>query len=69
MKNLGMILKILAIIVAIAGIIYVVVVYGDKIAEGVKKAVKWAKRKFFKKGEPDYADFATMDVALDDFDD
>ncbi len=69
MKNLGMILKILAAIVAIAGIIYVVVVYGDKIAEGVKKAVKYVKKRFFKKNDADYADFATMDVALDDFDD
>ena len=69
MKNLSMILKILAAIVAIAGIIYVVVVYGDKIAEGVKKAAKYVKRRFFKKGESDFEDFAGMDVALDDFDD
>lgn len=69
MKNLGMILKILAAIVAIAGIIYVVVVYGDKIAEGVKSAVKWVKKKFFKKSEPDFEDFAGLEVALDDFDD
>ncbi len=69
MKNLSVILKILAAIVAIAGIIYVVVIYGDRIAEGVRSAVKWTKRKFFSKSESDFEDFAGMDVALDDFDD
>ena len=58
MKNLGMILKILAVIVAVAGAIYVIVVYGDKIADGVKKAVKFVKKKFFDKDRADFADLA-----------
>ena len=69
MKNLSMILKILAAIVAIAGIIYVVVIYGERIAEGVRRAVNFVRRKFFSKGEEDFEDFAGMEVALDDFDD
>jgi hypothetical protein len=69
MKNLGMILKILAVIVAIAGAIYVIVVYGDKIADGVKKAVKFVKKKFFDKDRADFADLAEVDVFGEDFED
>lgn len=69
MKNLGMILKILAVIVAIAGAIYVVVTYGDKIAEGVRNAVKYLKKKFSRRKETCFEDLAGMDAALDDFED
>lgn len=69
MKNLSTVLKILAAIVAIAGVIYVVVVYGDKIAEGVKTAVNWVRKKFFTKAESDFEDLAGLDAALDDFED
>ena len=69
MKGLSVILKILAAIVAIAGMIYVVVIYGDRIAECVKRVVKFVRRKFFTKGESDFEDLAGMEVSLDDFDD
>lgn len=69
MKNLSVILKILAVIVAIAGVIYVVVTYGDKIAEGVRSAVKFMKKKFSRRKETCFEDLAGMDAALDDFED
>lgn len=69
MKNLGVVLKILAALVAIAGMVYVIVTYGDKIAEGVKSAVAYVKRKFFRRDEDCFEDLAGLDATMADFED
>ena len=69
MKNLSIVLKILAVLVAIVGAIYVIVTYGDKIAAGVKTAVEFMRKKFFTKKESDFEDFVDAGLAIDDFED
>ena len=44
MKTVGIILKILAALAVIAGIVYVVLVYGDKIAAWIKKVLGFCQR-------------------------
>lgn len=69
MKGLSTVLKILAAVIAIAGLVYVVVTYGDKIAEAVKSAVAYVKRKFFRRDEDCFEDLAGLDATMADFED
>ena len=64
MENFNLVLKILAVVAVVAGIIFVVVAYGDKIAEGVRSAVKFMKKKFSRRKETCFEDLAGMDAAL-----
>lgn len=59
MENFNLVLKILAVVAVVAGIIFVVVAYGDKIADFFTKLFRKSKKT--KCEDPDFVDDSDLE--------
>ena len=62
MKTFGIIIKIIVALAAIAGIIYVVATYGDRIAAWCKKLLRRRNRNYEYDYDFDYEDDADIEI-------
>lgn len=65
MKTFNIIIKILVTLAAIAGILYVIATYGDKIAAWCKKVLRRKNRNYEYDYDFDYEDDADIDVDIE----